>query len=119
MSEFSLSVESIGSNEWPRFIIKNNRDQVWTGGGWSEEPSYALLYDCGLEAEVKASKLREESHSRVFVGSFALKVGCSRQVAFDELKELLSQSHCGMYVIGSLQEFDLEMEVNWDNLEEI
>ena len=38
-----IGVQIVGTR-WLRFIIANQRQQVWTGKGWSERRSDALLY---------------------------------------------------------------------------
>ena len=38
-----IGVQIVGTR-WLRFIIANQRQQVWTGKGWSNRRSDALLY---------------------------------------------------------------------------
>ena len=38
-----IGVQIVGTR-WLRFIIANERQQVWTGEGWSDRRSDALLY---------------------------------------------------------------------------
>jgi hypothetical protein len=40
---FQIGVQIVGTR-WLRFIIANQRQQVWTGNGWSDRRSDALLY---------------------------------------------------------------------------
>ena len=38
-----IGVQIVGTR-WLRFIVANERQQVWTGNGWSDRRSDALLY---------------------------------------------------------------------------
>lgn len=119
MPDLHIYVSPRGCGQWPRWVIRNNRGELWTGDGWAEKPTEALLFHSDEEATEKAIELNRESCQRLFVCSMALRVESDKPFSAEELKDFLDRCFRGLLLEGDFDGAKIEVEVGWDEIQEI
>ncbi|QDU29547.1 hypothetical protein ETAA8_46610 [Anatilimnocola aggregata] len=119
MPDLHIFVAECASKSWPRFVIRNNRNQLWTGDSWTEKPQDALLFNSGEEALAKVTELTLASTERLVVTTVAIRVDREKPFSIAELQEYLATSFRGLLLDGDFSGATFQVEPDWDELREI
>jgi hypothetical protein len=119
MPDLHIYVHSCGGKQWPRFVIKNNRGQLWSGDNWTNQPQDALLFNSDEEALAKVTELTLASTERLVVTTFAIRVDRAKPFSIAELQEYLATSFRGLLLDGDFSGATFQVEPDWDELREI
>jgi hypothetical protein len=108
-------VQKIGTPQFPRYVMRDDSGQFWTGSGWSEAPGAAALYNTEADAVADERRFVDGEHVR---DTFTLKiVVITDKDAWtrEQLVEYLTRF--GAIVMERNQERrGVVIEVRWDDL---
>lgn len=119
MGNLHIFVHTCGGKQWPRFVVRNNRGQLWTGDSWTTEPRDALLFNSDEEATAKVSELTLASTERMVVTTVAIRVDREKPFTIVELQEFLETSFRGFMLDGDFGGARIEVQPDFDELREI
>jgi hypothetical protein len=119
MPNLHIYVHTCGSKQWPRFLIRNNRGQLWSGDGWTEKPQDALLFNSDDEASAKVGELMLASTERMVVTTVAIRVDREKPFTIVELQKFLEASFRGFLLDGDFGGARIEVQPDFDELREI
>lgn len=119
MPNLHIFVHSCGNKSWPRYVIKNNRGQLWTGDNWTTKPKDALLFNSDDEASAKVSELTLASTERMVVTTVAIRVDREKPFTIVELQEFLEANFRGFMLDGDFGGARIEVQADFDELREI
>lgn len=119
MGGLHIFVQSCGGRQWPRFVIKNNRGQLWDGDNWTTEPKDALLFHSDEEATAKVTELTLASKERMVVTTVAIRVDRETPFTIVELQEFLEAHFRGFTLDGDFGGARIEVQADWEDLREI
>lgn len=119
MSDLHIYVHSCGDKSWPRFVIRNNRGQLWNGDNWTTKPHDALLFKSDEEASAKVTELTLASTERMVVTTVAIRIDREKPFTIVELREFLETSFRGFMLDGDFGGARIEVQADFDELREI
>ena len=112
-------VQKVCDARWSRFVIRDGLGQFWTGSGWSDNPSQAVLY-CS-EGDALAARICHCSTGEQVRDTFTatiIVVVASAQWTTEELVEHLKRY--GKFVLRKSSEArGVVVEVVWDDLHKV
>lgn len=121
MGNLHIYVHVCGNKQWPRFVVRNSRGQLWTGDNWTTEPRDALLFNSDDEALAKVSELTLASTERMVVTTVAIRVDREKPFTIVELQEFLGANFRGSCSTATLAAHGLRfsrISMNYGRLSE-
>jgi hypothetical protein len=119
MPNLHIHVHACGDKNWPRFVIRNCRGQLWSGDSWTTEPRDALMFNSEEEASAKVGELTLASTERMVVTTVAIRVDREKPFTILELQEFLATSFRGLHLDGDFNGATFQVEPDWEDLREI
>ena len=113
-----LQIETLGRPEWPRWIIKDEFERVFTGNAWSVDRKEALLFADRPFVESERTRLTLEFVPQVFQVNVLIEVLSNQPLSMEAIKEYMSK-HARFEIEGdsehpcSFATFDTE--IDWDS----
>lgn len=116
-----IKVVQRGSEEWPRFVVRDGRCRFWTGSTWSDQEAEALLFDEQHRAMKAALELTLGSKLRHFITTVDVFVEGDEPITIEQLRRFL-EANCFVWLgnDGSDPAFEklrVDVDVDWDELE--
>ena len=111
-----ISVRRVGDPQFLRFVVRDGGGHYWTGEGWSNNPSEAMLYRRESEAMRAGLDLHElDGVTETFMANVIVSV--TRDAW--RLEELIQHlKRWGRFVMLKNQETRaVKVEIHWDELE--
>jgi hypothetical protein len=112
-----LQIETVGRPEWPRWIIKDEIDRVFTGSEWSGNRKEALLFADRSFVELERNRLSAEFVPQVFQVNVLIEVLSNQPLSMEQIKEYMTK-HARVEINSdgehpcSYATFDVE--IDWD-----
>lgn len=119
MSDWHCQVECCGSQQWPRFVLRDCRGKTWTGDGWTNCAHDAVLFNDETEATQRATELNRRLTHGLFVTHMGLSVESDKPFSVEQLKEYLTENFRGLLLAGQFENAHFEVRVDWSDLNEI
>ena len=112
-------IQRIGDPRWARYVVKDGVGQYFTGSGWSDNPSQAVLFYS--EADALAARIRHCSAGDFVRDTFVagiVVVVASDQWTTEELVEHLKRY--GKFTLRkSREQRGVVVEFVWDDLRRV
>ena len=119
MPDLHIYVSPRGCSRWPRWVIRNNRGELWSGDGWTEKPNEALLFHSDSEATEKVTELTLASTERLVVTTVCIRVDREKPFTIAELQEFFATNFRGLLLDGDFDGATFEVQPDWEDLREI
>jgi hypothetical protein len=109
------SVRQVGDLRWRRFVIRDGGGHYWTGQGWSDNPSAAMLFLRESDAVRVGLRLHKDGTER-FKVNVIITVGKGEWTLEDLRKHLTAW---GRFIVMKSQETRaVTVTIHWAGLEE-
>lgn len=123
MPDIHIFVSKEGSEQWPRFIIRDSWGRVWTGREWNHDEAMSQLFQDENKAISKATDLYLSSKVRMFTTALNVYVENNQPLSVEALQEFLIRN-CRGWIDNdgstqTLEDSTIKVEVEWEHLEEI
>lgn len=117
-----VTVEKLGCDQWPRYVVKDERHRFWSGERWSEQEADALLFDEEYRAMKSALELCFDSKLRHFTTTVDVFVDGDEPFTTELLRKFL-ESNCFVWLGNNgddetFEKLRVDVDVEWDELKE-
>jgi hypothetical protein len=121
MARLRITVAQMGTPDWPRYAVRDNKGRYWTGRWWSDDPRDALLYQYEHEAANEATVMNDCIEPRRFVARVSISVEHDAPLTTAMVRELLRQATVSLILPDQheLADVDIEIVLDWQGLREL
>jgi hypothetical protein len=121
VARLHISVAQIGTPDWPRYVIRDNKGRYWTGTWWADSLRRALLYHREQEAVNEAMVMTDCIEPRRFVVTALLFVEHDESFTIEQFQELLDGSAVSLILPDDhdLDGVDIDIRIDSSGMEEI
>ena len=121
-----LEIQAIGNPRFPRFIIVNDKNEVFDGTSWNEDAQRAVLYVEGQEIAVQFRALEEAIYEslplREFRVTMNIRVRSGQDFTNGDLAAYLERAACILLDhakgTGPVESSHVQLDVTWDGITE-
>lgn len=119
MPYLHIYVSQCGTEQWPRFVVKNNRGEWWTGDKWTRQSDDALMFNSDAEAMAKVTEITLAPNDRLLTTTICLRVDRDKPFTLLELQEFLANNVRGLLLDGDFDGAVFEIDLDVEELREI